>query len=78
MSVSNYRHVIASWYSLNIKGKMLWVACVVNIACAVTLAFGGSSMAVFSIIMAAYCGMITFQPRYQYQDANDINEKRKQ
>jgi len=51
---------------------------VVNIACAVTLAFGGSSMAVFSIIMAAYCGMITFQPRYQYQDANDINEKRKQ
>ena len=73
----NREQVIAGWYSLNTKGKILWVACVMNSACAMVLAFGGSPMAVFSIIMAAYCGMLTYHPRYQYQDANDINEKRK-
>ena len=74
----NYTQMIAPWRNANQKGKLLIVGCVINIIVAVILARSGSYMAIFSIVMAAYCGMLTYHPHYQYQDAKDINERGKE
>ncbi len=45
---------------------------------AVFFASKGDSFAIFSIIMAAWCGIFTYHPKYQHQDAKDINEGREE
>ncbi len=70
--------MMSPWRNLNNKGKMLAVACIINVIVAVILARGGSYMAVFSIIMAAWCGLWTYFPHYQHKDATDINEGREE
>ena len=69
---------MAPWRRLNFNGKVLAISCLVNLTIAIILALGGSAMAIFSMIIAAYCGMVTYHPRYQYQDAKDINETRQE
>ena len=65
--------MIAPWTQLNFKGKTMVVGCVINLTVSVILAWGGSYMSIFSVIMAAWCGVWTFHPNYQYHDAKDIN-----
>ena len=69
---------MARWSSLNSTGKWLWIGCIINLTIAIILATGGSAMALFSMVVAAYCGMVTFHPKYQYQDANDINNDKQE
>lgn len=64
------------WRVLNTNGRALAVACVINMWCAVYMAVEGSWMCVFSVVMAAFCGMMTYSKRYQHQDAQDINSSR--
>ena len=68
--------MIAPWKNTNFKGKVLVIACVINLIVAVTLAKEGSYVAIFSIMMAAWCGLWTYHPHYQHQDAEDINQGR--
>lgn len=63
------------WRTLNQKGKFLVVCCVINMIVAVTLARAGDWTCLFSVSVAAFCGVSTYSKRYQYQDAQDINEK---
>ena len=64
------------WRDLNFQGRMLLVACIINVMVAVYFASIGDIFAVFSICMAAWCGLWTYHPRYQHQDAKDINDGR--
>jgi hypothetical protein len=57
---------------------MLLIACVVNLIVAFILASSGSYMAVFSIVMSAWCAIWTYNPRYQHLDAKDINDGREE
>ena len=70
--------MIAPWRILNFKGRMMVLACVINLIIAVILAKEGSYVAVFSIVMAAWCGMWTYHAHYQHQDARDINHGREE
>ncbi len=54
---------------------MMYVGCILNIIAALILANGGSYLAIFSIVMAAWCGTWTYHSHYQHQDAKDINER---
>ncbi len=69
---------MAPWRNLNFKGKAMVVGCILNVIAAVIMATEGSWMALFSITMAAWCGMWTYHPHYQHQDAKDINDGRKE
>ena len=66
------------WCVLNIKGKVLVVACCLNMFVAVVLAMDGKWSCIFSVIVAMFCGVCTYDEQYQHQDAKDINEKRKE
>lgn len=74
----SYKHNMAPWRNLNFLGKAFALACILNIICAVVSAKEGSYWAIFSTVMAAYCGLMTYNKRYQYQDARDINDGRKE
>jgi len=65
------------WRALNMKGKLLVVACCFNMWIAVVLATDGKWSCIFSVMVAMICGICTFDRRYQHQDAKDINEGRK-
>ena len=69
--------MIAPWKTLNNAGRVLTICCVINVIVAVYLAKNGSYLSIFSIIMAMYCGIATYSPRYTYQDADDINKNLK-
>ncbi len=66
------------WRDLNFQGRILLIACIINVIMAVFFASKGDSFAIFSIIMAAWCGIFTYHPKYQHQDAKDINEGREE
>lgn len=68
---------MAPWGNLNTKGKFLVIACLFNMWVAVVLALDGLWEAIFSVLVAATCGILTLKRRYQHQDAKDINEGRK-
>ena len=61
------------WRYLNVHGKCLIVACLLNMWIAVVLAMDGHWSSVFSVVVAAFCGLLTYRKRYQHQDADDIN-----
>ena len=65
--------MIMPWGYLNTSGRLLTMACIINIICAVIMAKSGSWLSVYSIVMAAFCGLMTYSKRYQIQDADDIN-----
>ncbi len=67
---------MAPWRTLNSRGKLLTICCIINVIVAIQLARVGSYMCIFSILMAAFCGMCTYSPRSQYMDADDINKTR--
>lgn len=64
------------WHVLNTRGKVLAVACCINMWVAVVLAIDGRWESVFSVAVAMICGMCTYKKRYQQLDARDINEGR--
>lgn len=68
--------MIAPWSNLNLKGRLLVIICIINICVAVYIATHGSYLALFSITVAAWCGICTYHPRYQHQDAKDIDARR--
>lgn len=68
--------MISPWRNLNTRGKTLSIACVVNMWVAVYLATEGAWLCLFSGLMAAFCGIMTYDKRYQHQDAKDINDGR--
>lgn len=68
--------MIAPWRLLNYKGKMLAVTCIINLLIAIYTGMQGSLVAIFSVLVAAWCGNWTFHEHYQHQDAKDINERR--
>jgi hypothetical protein len=70
--------MIRPWVHLNTRGRVLAIACVTNIWCAVYLAYEGEWMCLFSAFMAAFCGIMTYSRKYQHQDAKDINEGREE
>lgn len=69
--------MIKPWRYLNTRGKVLAIACVTNIWVAVYMAYEGEWMSIFSGVMAAFCGMMTYFTKYQHQDATDINESKR-
>ena len=69
---------MAPWRNLNLMGRVLVIACILNVICAVILLRANDYMCIFSTIMAAVCGLSTYQKKYQTQTAEDINERREE
>lgn len=56
------------WSQLNSVGKLLWICCVINVYVAAVLAMDGHSSAILSIIVAAFCGLSTYNKKYDKQE----------
>lgn len=69
---------MAPWHKLNTRGKVLAIACCINMWVAVVLAMDGKWASIFSVFVAMICGISTCNKRYQHEDAKDINEGREQ
>lgn len=69
---------MSPWRNLNFSGKLLAAACIINVIVAIIQAKHGSYFAVFSIFIAAWCGMWTYHDKYQHMDSKDINEEREE
>lgn len=65
------------WGNLNIQGKLLYVACLINLCIALYLANVGEWMCLFSAFMAAFCGLSTYNIRYIMVDEQQINDRSK-
>lgn len=57
--------MINSWSNLNFRGRMLYIGCWINLLVAITLAWGGEWMCIFSLVMAMSCSFCTYDPKYQ-------------
>ena len=57
--------MINSWSNLNSRGCMLYVGCWINLLVAITLAWSGEWMCIFSLAMAMLCSFCTYDPKYQ-------------
>ena len=57
--------MINNWSNLNSRGKLLYVACWINLFVATTLAWSGEWMCIFSAVMAMMCSFCTYDPKYQ-------------
>ena len=68
---------MAHWSALNLKGKILAVACCFNLWVAFVIAMKGDWSCVVSFVVAMFCGLSTYNKRYQHIDANEINETKK-
>jgi len=56
------------WFKLNLEGRVLYVACVINLIVAAILASDGQYAAIFSGLMAAFCNICSYNKRYQLDD----------
>lgn len=52
------------WTSLNNRGRLLLVCCYINIGISVVFALDSNYYWVFSIFLAMFCGLATYDPRY--------------
>jgi hypothetical protein len=52
------------WTSLNTKGRMLLVCCILNVLASVSFALSSDVYWIFSISMAMFCGLSTYNSRY--------------
>lgn len=66
---------VKPWRHLNLQGRVLAVFCVINMLIAVIQVKHGSYASVFSTLMAAFCGVCTYIPRYHKFDAEEINNR---
>lgn len=69
--------MINKWSNLNTSGRVLFVACVINLWVAITLAWAGNTMCLFSAFMAAFCGLCSYNKKYQQTCSEDINDTTK-
>ena len=69
---------MAPWSSLNLMGKVLAVACVINVICAIVFLKAGDYSCIFSMLMAAVCGLSTYRAKYQHINTKDINYGREE
>lgn len=53
------------WFKLNMEGRILYVACIINLIVAAVLASSGQYSAIFSGLMAAFCNICSYNERYQ-------------
>ena len=58
------------WRYLNTKGRMLLVACLINMYVCIVIALEGSWFCLFPVGMAAFCGMMTYHKKYRDYDIN--------
>lgn len=56
------------WSKLNSIGKLLWICCVLNVYVAFVLAMQGEYSSIFSIVIAAFCGLSTYRKKYDRQE----------
>jgi hypothetical protein len=69
--------MISPWNNLNLQGRVLVCACVINLSVAILLAVEGKMMCLFSAAMAVFCGLMSFCDKYQTIDHLKINKKDK-
>jgi len=69
--------VIKRWSDLNLGGRVLFVACLINLWVAIVLAHAGEWSCIFSAFMAAFCGLCSYNSRYKITRAEDINDRTK-
>lgn len=67
--------MISPWSNLNLQGRVLVCACVVNLSVAIVLAMEGKMMCLFSAAMAVLCGLMSFCDKYQTIDHLKINKR---
>lgn len=53
-----------SWADLNFTGRLLFICAIINILVTVVFIFDSNGAAIFSILMAMFCGMSTYNSRY--------------
>lgn len=64
------------WRELNNGGRLLAVCVFINMYVSIIYVTQGSYVAIFPAIVAAFCGISTYNTKYTYQDSNDINNDR--
>lgn len=69
--------MISPWSNLNLQGRVLVCACVVNLIIAIVLATEGKMMCLFSAAMAVFCGLMSYCSKYQTIDHLNINKRDK-
>lgn len=52
-----------AWVNLNLRGRLLLVCSIINIWISIVLALDSNSYWIFSIFMAMFCGLATYDPR---------------
>lgn len=57
-----------SWKDCNTLGKCMIICSVINVIVAIQLATIPSYFSIFSIIMGAYCGMMTYSKKCTKDD----------
>jgi len=62
---------------LNLGGRLLYVGCVINMLCAISLAFDGSYFAIFSVTMAIFCSLSTYLTKYRKYTFEQNESERK-
>ena len=55
------------WSELNSIGKLLWICCVFNVYVASVLAMDGHLSSILSILIAMFCGLSTYNSKYDRQ-----------
>ena len=54
-----------AWAELNKRGRILFCCSILNVLVAFALVFRTDLGCIFSLTMAMFCGLATFDPRYQ-------------
>lgn len=67
--------MINRWSDLNLGGRVLFVACLINLWIAIVLAHAGSWSCIFSAFMAAFCGLSSYNSKYKITRSEDINDR---
>ena len=52
------------WSKLNHEGRFLLICCIVNILVSLVSVLGGNYAWIFSILIAMFCGLSTYNSKY--------------
>ena len=52
------------WSQLNYLGRLLLICCIINVWLALVFALNNDSFWIYYFVMAMFCGLSTYHPRY--------------
>jgi hypothetical protein len=56
--------MMRGWSALNVRGRILFCCCGINLLVAMVFIFENDLAFIFSLLTGMFCGLATFDPRY--------------